>query len=140
MFVDKIIQVDLKVQEQLKTSQMKYKLRHDNHCVDHKFQVGDHVQLHLSQEQLEGSSKKLKPIRYESFVILEQVSKNTFKLNLHAYMNIYSIVNVYNLKLFENSMMIEVKIKEGRVLPSIEDLAPSTMDVLKEDFVLQNKI
>ena len=75
--------------------------------IDHKFEVGDQVWLHLSKESLEGPTKKLKPIRYGPFEIMEQVSENAFRLNLLKYMNIYSVVNVEHLKLYEPSMLIE---------------------------------
>jgi len=94
----------LKVQEQLEKSQAKYKIRHNKHRFDHKFHVADHVWLYLSKERLQGPIKKLKPIRYGSFEIMEQVSENAFRLNLLEYMNIYSVVNVEHLKLCEPSM------------------------------------
>jgi hypothetical protein len=49
-FVDKIRQIHLRVQEQLKKSQQLYKSRHDQHREDHKFCVGDKVWLYLSKE------------------------------------------------------------------------------------------
>ena len=67
-------------------------MRYEKYRVDHKFHVEDHVQLHLSKERLQGQAKKLKPIRYGPFEIMEQVSENAFRLNLPAYMNIYLII------------------------------------------------
>lgn len=84
-------------------------------------------------------TKKLKPIRYGPFEIVEQVSENAFKLNLLEYINIYSIMNVDHLKLYEPSMLIEDEGGSNQILPSIEDLAPNTMDELKEDTILENK-
>lgn len=40
-------------------SQTKYKAKHDKHCLDHNFQVGDEVRLCVSKEKLRGE-KKLK--------------------------------------------------------------------------------
>lgn len=69
--------------------------------------MGDRVWLHLCMERLQGLAKNLKLIRYGSFDIIDQVSKNASKLNLHAYMNIYFIFNMNNLKLFESSILNE---------------------------------
>jgi len=38
-FVEKITQIHLKVQEQLKMSQEKYNMRHEKYQVDHKFHM-----------------------------------------------------------------------------------------------------
>jgi hypothetical protein len=80
---------------------------HDQHIEDHKFHVGDKVWLHLYKEQLQGEIKKLKPLRYGPFEIIEQVNENAFRLKLPSYMQINSVVNVENLKLFEPSMLDE---------------------------------
>lgn len=82
-------------------------MRYDKHRVDHKFHVKDHVCLHLSKERLQGLAKKLKPIRYGPFEITDQVNEKAFKLNLSKYMNIYSVVNVKHIKLYDPSMLIE---------------------------------
>jgi hypothetical protein len=81
--------------------------------------------------------KKLKPLRYGPFEIIEQVNENAFRLKLPPYMQINSVVNVENLKLFKPSMLDEEE--EHQVLPTIEDLAPHGIEELKEDIVLQHK-
>ena len=43
---------------------------------------------------MQGEGKKLKPIRYGPFRILEKIGENDFHLDLPAYMHIYSVVNV----------------------------------------------
>jgi hypothetical protein len=82
------------VQEQLEKSQAKYKTRHDKHRVDHSFQVGDEVWLYISKERLKGEGKKLKPIRYGPFKILDKIDNNAFCLDLPPYMQMYAVVNV----------------------------------------------
>ena len=130
----------MKVQEQLKTSQAKYKIRHEQHRVDHKFHVGDHVWLHLSKERSQGLVKKLKPIRYLKFEIMDQVGENDFKFNLLTYIYIYSIMNMGHLKLYEPSMLTKDEVGSNQILPSLDDVAPNTMDELKEDSILQKKV
>ena len=92
--------------------------------------------LHLSKERLQEPAKKLKPIRYGPFDIINQVSENALRLNLLEYMNIYSIMNVEHLKLYETSMLFEDEASIDQILSSIDDLAPNTMDELKEDTIL----
>ena len=81
------------VQEQLEKSQDRYKARHDKHQVDHQFQVGDKVWLHISKERMKGEGKKLRPIRYGPFTILENSGDNVFHLEFPTYMKMYLVVN-----------------------------------------------
>ena len=46
-FIEKIQIIHQQVQEQLEKSQRNYKERHEKHRVDHKFQEGDEVWLHI---------------------------------------------------------------------------------------------
>jgi hypothetical protein len=93
------------VHEQLEKNQAKYKARHGMHRVDHRFKVGDQVWLYISKERLQGEGKKLKPIRYGPFKILDKIGSNAFRLELLPYMQIYSVVNVENLRLYDPPMI-----------------------------------
>jgi hypothetical protein len=110
---------------------------HDQHRKDHKFNVREKVWLYLYKERLQGETKKLKPLRYGPFEIIEQVNENTFKLNITPYMHIILVDNVEYLKLFEPSMPDEEE--EHQVLPTVEELAPHGLTELKEDMSLQHK-
>ena len=77
-FIERIQAMQLEIQEQLEKSQAKYKARHDKHQIDHQFQVGDRVWLHITKERMKGEGKKLKPIRYGPFEILEKIGTNAF--------------------------------------------------------------
>ena len=70
-FIEKIQLVHHTVEEQLEKSQSIYKARNEKHQVYHKFQVGDEVWLYISKEILQWEVKKLKPICYGPFRILE---------------------------------------------------------------------
>lgn len=59
---------------------------------------------------------------------MKQISKNAFALNLPAYMNIYSIVNIEYLKLYESFILSNDEGYLDYILPSLDDLAPNTMD------------
>ena len=105
-FIQRIQAMQQAVQEELEKSQEKYKDRHDKHRVDHQFQVGDRVWLHITKERIKGEGKNLKSIWYGPFEILEKIGTNAFRLNLPPYMKIYSVVNVENLKLYEPPMIM----------------------------------
>jgi len=77
--------------------------------MEHSFQVGDQVWLYISKDRMQGEGKRLKPIRYAPFRILEKVGENAFHLELSAYMHIYSVVNENCLRLFEPSMIEDPK-------------------------------
>lgn len=87
---------------------------------------------------MQGEGKKLKPIRYGPFEILEKIGTNAFRLNLPPYMQIYSVVNVENLKLYEPPMIFD---EETNIqVPSVDDLAPEYMSELPEDVTLDRNI
>ena len=110
------------VQEQLEKSQSSYKTRHGKHRVDHKFQVGDEVWLYISKERLQREGKNLNTIHNGRFKILEKIGNNAFNLDLPPYMQIYSVVNVENLRLFEPPLIDDQG--ENVQLPSIDDFSP----------------
>jgi hypothetical protein len=112
----------------LEKSRAQYKARHDKHRVDHQFQVGDRVWLHINKERLKGEGKKLKPIRYGPFTILEKSGIDVFRLDLPPYMPIYSVVNVENSKLFEPPMIMDQD--EEVSMPSVDDFSPEYLDEL----------
>ena len=74
--------------------------------MDHHFQVGDQVWIHIRKCRLQGEGRKLKPIRYGPFTILDQVGNNAFWLDLPPYMQMYSVVNVEKLKLYEPPIIV----------------------------------
>jgi hypothetical protein len=88
-FIQKIQQVHQAIHEQLDKIQAKYKERHDKHQVDHQFEVGDQVWIHISKDIMKGEGKKLRPIQYGPFKILENIGTNAFRLDILAYMKMY---------------------------------------------------
>jgi len=106
--------------------------------MEHSFQVGDQVWLYISKDRMQGEGKKLKPIRYGPFRILEKIGENAFHLDLPAYMHIYSVVNEDCLRLFEPSLIEDPE--EQSQLPSIDDLLPEYLNELQEDTMLDRKV
>jgi hypothetical protein len=86
---------------------------------------------------LKGDDKKLKPIHYGPFAILEKSGTNAFRLDLPPYMQIYSVVNVENLKIFEPPMIMDQD-KEVSI-PSVDEFAPEYLDELQEDIILDRR-
>jgi hypothetical protein len=107
------------------------------HRVDHQLKVGDQVWLYYNNEILQGEGKKLKPIRYGPFKILDKIGSNAFRLELPPYMKIYSIVNVENLRLYEPPM-IEDQGESVRI-SSIEDFSLEYMNELQDDTILDKR-
>jgi hypothetical protein len=71
---------------------------------------------------LKGEGKKLKPIRYEPFTILEKIGTNVFCLDIPPYMQIYSVVSIENLKLFEPPMIMDQD--EEVSIPLVDEFSP----------------
>ena len=136
-FIEQFQMVPQTVQDQLEKSQGKYKERHDKHRQDHKFQGGDEVFLHINKERLQGEDKRLKPIIYGPFIILEKIGNNAFRLDLPSYMQIYVVVNVDNLRLYEPPFIEDQG--ENVKIPSIEDFSPEFLDELPQDTILDKR-
>jgi hypothetical protein len=96
--------------------------------VGHQFQVGERVWIHINKEILKGEGKKLKPFRYGTFTIFEKSGTNAFRLDISPYMQIYSVVNVENLKLVEPPMIMDQD-EEVSIL-SVDEFAPEYLDEL----------
>jgi len=84
--------------------------------------------LYISKDRLKGEGKKLKPVRYGPFKIVEKIGNNAFRLDLPPYMCIYSVVNVENLKLYEPLMIMDPE--EDTKILTINALAPQYMNEL----------
>jgi hypothetical protein len=110
----------------LEKIQAKYKVGHDKHRFDHWFEVGDQLWLHINNDRMKGEGKKLRPIRYGPFKILENIGTNAFRLDLPSYMQMYSVVNVENLKLYEPPMIIDED--ESIQVPIVDDFSPEKLD------------
>jgi hypothetical protein len=104
------------VKEQLEKIQAQYKAWHEKQRVDHHFHVGDQVWLHNNNEKLKVEGKKLNPIHYEPFTILEKRGANAFRLDIPPYMHIYSVS-----------------------IPSVDEFSPDYLDELKEDSNLDRR-
>jgi hypothetical protein len=87
---------------------------------------------------LKVEGKKLKPIFYGPFTILEKSGTNAFCLDIPPYMQIYSVVNVENLKLFYPSMIMDHG--EEVSIPSYDEFSPEYLDELKEYIIMDRRM
>ena len=106
--------------------QVKYKSKYDHHHVDHHFQVGDQVWIHIGKDRLICEGKKPKILRYGSFTILDKVRNNVFQIDFPPYKNMYYVVNVDNWKLYEPLMIMDQE--ENVHVPSVGGFSPEYLD------------
>jgi hypothetical protein len=111
---------------------------HGKHQVDHHFQIGDQAFVYINKECLKAEGKNLEPIMYGPFTILEKIGENSLLLDLPPSMNMYSLVNIVNLKLYEPHMIIDQG--ENVSFPSIDDFFPKYLDELQEDIIISRRI
>jgi len=87
------------------------------------FQVGDKVWFHIRKDRMRGEANKLRHIRYGPFTILANIGDNAFRFDLPAYMQMYSVVNVENLKLYEPPLIMDTE--EVAQIPTVDDFHSS---------------
>jgi hypothetical protein len=93
-FIEWIQHIHQQVQDILQKSNDKYKQRHDQHRVPHKFQAGDKVWLHLQKEHLTRPHWKLHPLYYGSYTITKVVGDNSFELNIPPFLGLHPVFNM----------------------------------------------
>lgn len=82
-------------------------MRHEKRQVNYQFQVGDQVWLHINKDKVKGEAKNINPIKYGPFNILEKIGNNAFYLGFQSYMQMYLVVNIENLKLYEAPIIMD---------------------------------
>lgn len=97
----------------------------------------DKVWFHIGKDRMKGEGKKLQPIWYGPFTILEKIGNNTFRLDLPIYMQMYSVVNVENLKLYEPPLIMDIK--EVGTVPTVDEFAPEYLNGLLEEIILDRR-
>jgi hypothetical protein len=80
----------------------------------------------------------LKPIRYGPFKIIDKIGNNAFCLDLPLYMQMYAVVNVENLKLYERPLIDDQG--EHIQIPSIDDFSPEYLTKLHDDTILDRRM
>ena len=93
-FIKCIKHIRQQVHDILDRSNAKYKQWHDQHRMQHNFQVGDKVWLHLQKECLAGPHRKLRPLRYGPYTITKAVRDNAFELSIPPFLVLHPVFNV----------------------------------------------
>jgi hypothetical protein len=93
-FIEEIQHIQQQVHDILQKANAKYKQRHDQHRVPHKFQVGDKVWLHLQKEHFTGPNRKLHPLHYGPYTITKVVGDNAFELIIPPFLGLHPVLNV----------------------------------------------
>ena len=79
----------------------------------------------------------MQPIQYGPFTILEKIGNNAFRLDFPIYMQMYSVVNVENLKLYEPPLIMDTE--EVGTVPIVDDFSPKYLKELPEDIILDRR-
>ena len=62
--------------------------------MQHNFQVGDKVWLHLQKERLAGPHCKIRPLRYGPYNITKAIGDNAFELSIPPFLVLHLVLNV----------------------------------------------
>jgi hypothetical protein len=122
----------------LDKSKAKYKAQNDKDQVDHQFQFIDQVLLHINKDRMKGEGENIRPILYGPFNILENIGTNVFHLHLPSYMQMYSVVNFDNLKLYEPPLIMDED--ESIQVPKFYYFSSKYLDELHENVILDRRI
>ena len=69
-----------------------------------------------------GEGKKLRFITYNPFNIVKKIGTNAFQLDIPSYMQMYSVINVESLNIYEPTMIMDYI--EGAKFPTIDEFTP----------------
>jgi hypothetical protein len=97
-FILRIQHIHRQAHHILDRANSKYKQRHDQHRVPHKFQVGDKVWLHLKKEHLAGPYRKIQALRYGPYTITKAVGDNASELSIPPSLGLHPMFNVERLR------------------------------------------
>lgn len=136
-FNEHIQHIFQQVHEILEKSNAKYKERHDQHRLPHKFQVGDKVWLHLQKEYLTGAYQKLRPLRYGPYTITKDVGYNAFELNIPPFLGLHPVFNVDCLRPYFPPLLDTSDIVEQF---KTTELNPDCMEQVATDMIMDTQI
>jgi hypothetical protein len=136
-FIERIQNIHQQVQDILQKSNDKYKQHHDQHCVPHKFKVGDKIWLHLKKECLTRPHQKLHPLCYGLYTITKVVGDNSFELNIPPFLGLHPMFNVDILQPYFPPLLDTSEIAE-QLTPI--DLNPDYIQHANSDQIVDKQI
>jgi hypothetical protein len=136
-FIECIHHICQQVHDILDRANAKYKKRHDQHQVPHKFQVGDKVWLHLQQERLAGPYCKIRLLRYGPYTITKVVGENAFELDIPPFLGLHPVFNVDYLRPYFPPLLDTSDMAE-QLTPT--ELNPYCMEQATTDRIMDTQI
>ena len=109
----------------------KGKAWHNKHHIPHSFQIRDQVWLHLKKECFTSSYRKLKPLRYGLYNILQQIGENNFQLDIPLCLGLHSIFIVDLLQPYHAPLLEQNELEP--IEP--EDIHPNFQEPLPCDTI-----
>ena len=100
--------------------------------MQHNFQVGDKVWLHL-QERLAGPHRKLCLLRYGTYTITKAIGDNAFELSIPPFLGLYPVFNVDSLQPYFPPLLDTSDVAE-QLTPT--ELNPNCMEQAKTDWIM----
>jgi hypothetical protein len=105
--------------------------------VPHQFQVGDKVWLHLQKEHLIGPHRKLRPLCYGPYTIIEVLGDNAFELNLPPFHGLHPLFNVDLLRPYFPPLLDTSEIAE-QLTPT--EINPDNMEQASTDPIMDTQV
>ena len=105
--------------------------------MQHNFQVGDKVWLHLQKERLVGPHRKLRPLRYGPYTITKVVGDNAFELSIPPFLGLHPVFNVDRLRPYFPPLLDRSDMAE-QLTPI--DLNPECMEQATTDRIMDTQI
>ena len=104
--------------------------------MQHNFQVGNKVWLHLQKERLAGPHRKLLPLWYGPYSITKAIGDNSFKLSIPPFLGLHPVFNVDHLQpyfppLLDTSDLVE------QLTPT--ELNPDCMEQATTDRIMETQ-
>jgi hypothetical protein len=136
-FIERIQHIHQQIQDILQKSNAKYKQRHDQHRVPHKFQVGDKVWLKLQKERLTEPHQKHRPLWYGPYTITKVVGDNDFVLNIPPFLDLHPVFNMALLQPYFPPLLETSEIAK-KFTPT--ELKPDCMKHASNDQIVDTQI
>ena len=105
--------------------------------MQHNFQVGNKVWLHLQKERLAGPHRKLRPLRYGPYTITKAIGDNAFEFNIPPFLGLHPVFNVDRLRPYFPLLLDRLEIAE-QLTPT--KLNPDCMDKATIDWIKETQI
>ena len=105
--------------------------------MQHNFQVGAKVWLHLQKERLTRPHRKLRPLRYGPYTITKAVGDNAFKLSIRPFLGLHPVFNVDLLRPYFPPLLDTSDVAE-QLTPT--ELNPDCMEQATNDRIMDTQI